>query len=83
MDMWTSWSQQNQTGWSTDVYDELIAQAGKTGDAEQRLEYFQQAEEILMAEAPIIPIYIYTRVYLLDPAVKNWNPTNNRNSNKF
>lgn len=75
MDMWTSWSQQNQTGWSTDVYDELIAQAGKTGDAEQRLEYFQQAEEILMAEAPIIPIYIYTRVYLLDPAVKNWNPT--------
>ena len=75
MDMWTSWSQQNQTGWSTDAYDELIAQAGKTGDAEQRLEYFQQAEEILMAEAPIIPIYIYTRVYLLDPAVKNWNPT--------
>ena len=75
MDMWTSWSQQNQTGWSTDAYDDLIAQAGKTGDAEQRLEYFQQAEEILMAEAPIIPIYIYTRVYLLDPAVKNWNPT--------
>ena len=75
MDMWTSWSQQNQTGWTSDEYDRLITQAGATGDSKARLELFQKAEEILMAEAPIIPIYIYTRVYLLDPGVKNYNPT--------
>jgi len=75
LDMWTSWSQQNQTGWSSEAYDELIKKAGETSDAAARIEYFQQAEEILMAEAPIIPIYIYTRVYLLDKGVKGWNPT--------
>jgi oligopeptide transport system substrate-binding protein len=75
LDMWTSWSQQNQTGWSSKEYDQLIARAGATREVEARLELFQQAEEILMAEAPIIPIYIYTRVYLLDPGVKGWYPT--------
>ena len=26
-----------------------------------------------MDELPILPIYIYTRVYALNPAVKNWH----------
>lgn len=26
-----------------------------------------------MEELPILPIYIYTRVYALHPAVKNWH----------
>ena len=75
LDMWTSWSQQNQTGWSNDKYDELIKAAGKTGDMEERKKLFDQAEHILMDELPIMPIYIYTRVYLLDPKVKGWHHT--------
>ena len=71
--MWTSWSQQNQTGWARDDYDGLIRKAAATQDAGARLELFQQAEEILMEELPILPIYIYTRVYALHPAVKNWH----------
>jgi len=73
LDMWTSWSQQNQTGWARDDYDALIRKAAVTQDPEARLELFQQAEEILMDEVPILPIYIYTRVYALNPAVKNWH----------
>lgn len=72
LDMWTSWSQQNQTGWSNDKYDELIKAAGTTGDMEKRMKLFDQAEHILMDELPIMPIYIYTRPYLLDPKVKGW-----------
>jgi len=75
LDMFTSWSQQNQTGWSDDQYDEFIRQAGRAADPAQRLEYFQQAEEILMDELPILPIFIYTRPYLKHPAIKNWHPT--------
>jgi len=75
LDIWTSWSQQNQTGWSDENYDNLITLAGAETDPAKRLEYFQQAEEILMDQVPVIPIYIYTRVYLLDPGVKGWNPT--------
>ena len=73
LDMWTSWSQQNQTGWADPKYDELIRKAAATKDSSARLEVFQEAEEILMDQLPIIPIYIYTRVYALHPAVKNWH----------
>ena len=73
LDMWTSWSQQNQTGWADPKYDELIRKAAVTKDPSTRLEVFQEAEEILMDQLPIIPIYIYTRVYALHPAVKNWH----------
>lgn len=75
LDMWTSWSQQNQTGWSNKDYDELIRKAGTTGDMAKRIEFFDAAEKILMDELPIMPIYIYTRVYLLDPSVKGWHHT--------
>lgn len=75
LDMWTSYSQQNQTGWSDPEYDRLIDEAGKTTDSEARLEIFQKAEALLLDAMPIIPIYIYTRVYALQPSVKGWYPT--------
>ena len=75
LDMWTSWSQQNQTGWSNEKYDELIRKASVTRDAAERLKIFDTAEDILMDEMPVMPIYIYTRVYLLHPSVKGWYET--------
>ncbi|MEK9862617.1 MAG: peptide ABC transporter substrate-binding protein, partial [Verrucomicrobiota bacterium] len=38
LDMWTSWSQQNQTGWASPEYDDYIRQAGLTSDPAARLE---------------------------------------------
>jgi oligopeptide transport system substrate-binding protein len=35
---------------------------------------FQQAEDLLLEELPVIPIYIYTRVYLLRKNVVGWHP---------
>jgi len=32
------------------------------------------AEEVLLTDMPIIPIYWYTRVYLLDTQVRGWYP---------
>ena len=32
-------------------------------------------DQILMDELPIIPIYHYTRTYLLDPSVQGWYST--------
>lgn len=72
LDMWTSWSEQNQTGWDNKEYDKLIKSAAGEQDPEKRFEYFQQAEALLLEEMPVIPIYYYTRVYALRPEVKNW-----------
>ena len=38
------------------------------------LSNFSKAEKILMDELPIIPIYTYTRVYMLRNEVKGWYP---------
>lgn len=74
LDMWVTGSGNNRTGWSNMKYDELIARAAEAADRDERYEYFQQAEEILAEEVPIIPVYTYTRVYLISPEVKGWHP---------
>ena len=48
----------NQTGWSNAKYDELIADAAKEQDDQKRLQDFHDAEQILMDEMPVIPVYV-------------------------
>ena len=72
LDMFLTGGGNNQTGWSNKEFDRLIEEAGRTSDAAKRIELFQQAETILVNEAPTIPIYFYTRVALVRPEVKGW-----------
>jgi len=72
MDMFVTDGGNNQTGWSNKQYDNLIAKAATVSDTGKRLEVFQQAEKILIEDGPIIPIYTYTRVYLMSPYIKGW-----------
>ncbi len=53
--------------------DELLAQA-KT-ESNPRLLY-EEVERIIADEAPVIPIYHYAGVFMLDDGVRNW-PVNN------
>ena len=73
LDMFITDGGNNNTGWSNQRYDELISLAAQTSDQEQRYKIFQQAEEILMEAVPIIPIYTYTRNFLISPDVKGWH----------
>ena len=43
-------------------------------DQGKRFELVREAEQRLMDAEPVIPIYWYTNVYLIDPRVRNWNP---------
>lgn len=63
----------NNSGWSNKAYDDLLAEAARTADQKRRFDLMQRAEGILLKEAPLIPIYYYTRVFLKSPAVKNWH----------
>ena len=72
--IFTTGNGNNWTGWSNPAYDRLIAQAANTADAAARLELFQQAETLLLAESPLAPVVFRTRAYLIHPAVKNWEP---------
>ena len=74
LNMYTSSSGNNDTGWSNQRYDELLAQAAGTIEQESRYALLQEAEAILMTELPIMPIYTYVSKSLVSPDVNGWYP---------
>ena len=62
LDMWVTDGGNNDSGFSNSEYDALIAEAKVETDLEKREELLRKAEDILMEEAPIIPVYFYTTV---------------------
>jgi oligopeptide transport system substrate-binding protein len=64
----------NNTGWSNTEYDALLEKAAKQRDEKKRFDYLRQAENILMDELPVIPVYWYSRLYLKSPKVQGWYP---------
>jgi oligopeptide transport system substrate-binding protein len=60
LDLFTSTSGNNRTGWSNDRYDALIKEANLQTDLKKRAEIFRQAETILIIdETPVVPLYFY------------------------
>ncbi|MFR1708603.1 MAG: peptide ABC transporter substrate-binding protein [Clostridium sp.] len=70
LDMWTTGNGQNNSGYSNKEYDKLISAAKVELDDAKRTELLHKAEDILMDESPIIPIYYYTNVLCIDQNVK-------------
>lgn len=64
----------NNTGWGNARYDELMRLSTSAKSREERYEYFQEAEQLLVDEVPILPIYNYTTNYLLSEDVKGYYP---------
>ncbi|MDF2877102.1 MAG: peptide-binding protein [Clostridia bacterium] len=67
LDMFTSWSSQNDTGWTSPEYDELIKKAASEFDVAKRMEYLHSAEKMFMENLPVLPIYYYTRPMTVKP----------------
>jgi oligopeptide transport system substrate-binding protein len=63
---------QNDTGWSNARFDTLLAKAAVETDASQRRGLLQEAERILLAEMPVIPISFATSRTLVKPWVRGW-----------
>jgi oligopeptide transport system substrate-binding protein len=62
----------NYPQWSNARFDALVAEAARTSDNERRLQLYQQAEAILLAELPVVPLYFNTQNYLVAPHVRGW-----------
>ncbi len=75
LDLFVSGGGNNWTGWTSAAYDDLIAQAARTSDPAARREFFQQAEALLLEQAPVAPVYFGVRSYLIHPAVRGWEPS--------
>jgi len=66
LEIFTTRNDNNRTGWSDPRYDESIARAARAVEPE-RSEALLEAERILLAELPILPIYGYATKNLVDP----------------
>lgn len=64
----------NQSGWHNADYDQLLRQAREEKDDTRRLEYFHRAEQILMDEMPVIPLYFDVSRDVVRPDLRGWYP---------
>ncbi|MGL5122963.1 MAG: peptide ABC transporter substrate-binding protein [Fusobacteriaceae bacterium] len=72
LDLWVTSSGNNDAGFSNLDYDKLIKEAQKEQNPENRTTLLHQAEDILMDEMPIIPLYYYTNIVYSNPKAKGW-----------
>ena len=62
----------NYPHWRSAEFDRLVAAAGGTLHPVARNAAYQQAEKLLLAEMPVIPLYFNTQNFLVSPRVKIW-----------
>ncbi len=69
----------NDGKYNSPAYDELMAKSRKTTDANERANYYQQAEAILSQDMPVAPIYQYVSARLVKPYLGGYpnNPLDN------
>lgn len=70
VDLFTSKNAQNNGKWSNSQYDKLIADSKTTADTNKRWDDLQKAEQILLNEQGISPLYYKTEAWLVRPSIK-------------
>ncbi|ROH91982.1 peptide ABC transporter substrate-binding protein [Stagnimonas aquatica] len=63
---------QNDMAYSNPDYDSLLALAAAEADSERRRQHLAQAEQMLLRDQPLLPIYTYTSKHLVKPWVQGW-----------
>jgi oligopeptide transport system substrate-binding protein len=66
LEIFTTGSENNRTGWSDPRYDELVARARASRGVERRA-LLHDAEALLMRALPIVPLYFFVTKNLVDP----------------
>ena len=84
LEIFTAASGNNHSNWSDPDYERLLTEANAARDPAERLALLRQAEAILVEEAPVMPLYVYTRPYMMKPYVKGlWGNFMDRHQWKY
>jgi ABC-type oligopeptide transport system substrate-binding subunit len=68
----TSTKEQNFARFSDLDYDRLMDAASVTGDESKRAQLLEEAEQVLLREMPVLPIYFNVAKNLVSTRVKGW-----------
>lgn len=82
LEIFCSGRKTNRTGWSSETYDSLLESAQGEREEGKRMALLRGAEEILLDEAPVIPLFFYTASALCREKVRGFFP-NPRNFHPF
>ncbi len=72
LDMWVTGGGNNDAQYENAEYDALITQAKTSSDPSVRMQAMHEAEDILLGESVVAPIYFYTQPYMVNDALKGW-----------
>ena len=70
LELWQTGVPENVAGYANDEYDALIKDSLKQMDRAKRIEDMHKAEQILMREMPVCPLYFYTTPSMQSARVK-------------
>lgn len=70
--LFTSESPQNDARWFNPKYDALLERAKQEPNITRRLEFLHEAEQLMMDEVPVIPIYFNVSQQMVAPEVEGW-----------
>ena len=62
----------NRSNYVDEEFDDLVSLANVVGGRDH-FRALYEAEEILMADMPFIPIYHYTDSFLISPVLQDWS----------
>ncbi len=62
----------SDTGYASTAYDRLVGAAAAEADVVKRRRLLQQAEQTLLADNPLIPLYFYVSKHMVKPYVGGW-----------
>jgi oligopeptide transport system substrate-binding protein len=74
LDLFVTGGENNKTGWGNPDYDARVAAAAVELDPARRMQILQDAEAILLAELPILPIYFYVDKNIVAPRLGGFLP---------
>jgi oligopeptide transport system substrate-binding protein len=72
LEIFGSHSGENMPRYHSAEYDELLAGAEEQSSAQGRLAMLEQAERVLLRDAPVIPLYFHVAAHLVKPRVSGW-----------
>ncbi len=62
----------NVSGYTSEMFDSLMRRAAAQVDAGRRRLYLEEAERVLLADHPVVPLYFYVSKHLVRPEVRGW-----------